>query len=152
MSNPGGKAMTPEQKDLVRTTWRMIEPIADTAANMFYTKLFELDPTLRPLFKPDMSEQKRRLTQTLGFAVASLYSLDSLVPVIQQLGKRHVGYGIDPSHYETVAAALMWTLKQGLGISFTPAVEEAWIAVYVTLTDIMKGATKDGMPNRRVAA
>jgi hemoglobin-like flavoprotein len=144
--------MTPEQKDLVRTTWRMLEPIADTAANLFYTKLFELDPTLRPLFKPDMSEQKRRLTQTLGFAIASLYSLDALVPVIQQLGKRHGGYGIDSSHYETVATALMWTLKQGLGIAFTPAVEEAWLAVYATLTDIMKSASKEGMVTRRVAA
>ncbi|KPJ97003.1 MAG: hemin receptor [Gammaproteobacteria bacterium SG8_15] len=132
--------MTPEQKDLVQTTFADVVPIADTAAKLFYGKLFELDPDLKSLFKGDMEEQGRKLMQIIATAVNGLDRLDEIVPVVEDLGKRHVGYGVKAKDYNTVGTALLWTLKQGLDSSFTPEVEEAWTVVYTLLADTMKNA------------
>jgi len=132
--------MTPEQKDLVQYTFKEVLPIADTAAKLFYGKLFELDPELEPLFKGDMEEQGRKLMQMISAAVNGLDDLDSIVPAVEQLGKRHVGYGVKDEHYDTVAAALLWTLEQGLGTAFTPDAKEAWTVVYGILANTMKSA------------
>lgn len=132
--------MTPEQKDLVQTTFADVVPIADTAAKLFYGKLFELDPELKSLFKGDMEEQGRKLMKIIATAVNGLDRLDEIVPVVEDLGKRHVGYGVKDKDYNTVGAALLWTLKQGLDSSFTPEVEEAWTVVYSLLADTMKNA------------
>ena len=85
-------------------------------------------------------EQKKKLMQTLGYAVAGLDNLDEIVPAVQDLGKRHVDYRVKPEHYDTVGAALLWTLGQGLGEEFTPEVEAAWTEVYTTLATVMKEA------------
>lgn len=135
--------MTPAQIQLVQSTWAQVLPIADTAATLFYGRLFELDPALRPLFKPDLAAQKKNLMQTLGFAVGGLNNPEALLPAVKQLGKRHAGYNVKDEHYDTVAAALLWTLEQGLGAGFTPDVKAAWTAVYVTLADTMKQAAKE---------
>src|SRR3954452_24569678 len=130
--------MTPEQKLLVQTSFAQVVPIAGTAATLFYDRLFELDPSLRAMFKGDMEEQKRKLMTMLQVAVANLNRLDTLVPAVQNLGARHVGYGVQPHHYATVGAALLWTLEQGLGPAFTPDVRDAWVAVYTLLADVMQ--------------
>jgi hemoglobin-like flavoprotein len=132
--------MTPEQKTLVQSTWEQVVPISDTAAKLFYEKLFELDPNLRPLFKPDMEEQRRVLMSTITFAVRGLDRLDEVVPAVQALGRRHVQYGVKNEDYDTVGAALLWTLGQGLGEGFTPEAEEAWATVYGILANTMKAA------------
>ena len=132
--------MTPEQKNLVQSTFTAIAPIADTAAKLFYTKLFELDPDLKPLFRGDMDEQGRKLMTIIGTAVNGLDVLDEIVPVVEDLGKRHVDYGVKDKDYNTVGTALLWTLEQGLDNKFTPDVEEAWTVVYSLLADIMKTA------------
>jgi hemoglobin-like flavoprotein len=135
--------MTPLQIQLVQSTWNQVLPIADTAATLFYGRLFELDPALRPLFKPDLASQKKNLMQTLAFAVGSLDNPEALLPAVKQLGKRHAGYHVKDEHYDTVGAALLWTLEQGLGAAFTPEVKAAWTTVYVTLADTMKQAAKE---------
>jgi hemoglobin-like flavoprotein len=132
--------MTPEQKELVQTTFATVAPMADAAAAMFYARLFELDPRLRSLFTGDMTEQGRKLMRMIGMAVNGLDRLDELVPAVRQLGIRHAGYGVTDDHYGTVAAALLWTLEHGLGADYTPAVEEAWITVYSVLATTMKEA------------
>lgn len=132
--------MTPEQKKLVQTTFAQVVPIADKAAALFYARLFELDPALKPLFKGDMEEQGKKLMKTLGIAVGSLNSLDDLIPVLQNLGRGHVAYGVQDAHYDTVGAALLWTLGQGLGDAFTPEVEAAWAEVYTIVATVMKEA------------
>ena len=132
--------MTPEQKVLVQTTFATVAPIADTAASLFYGKLFELDPSLKPLFKVDITEQGRKLMQMIGMAVAGLDRPAELLPIVRQLGVRHVQYGVKDAHYDTVAAALIWTLEQGLGPAFTPEAREAWVAVYTLLAGTMKEA------------
>lgn len=132
--------MTPQQKHLVQTTFAKVAPIADDAAALFYGRLFELDPSLRPMFTTDLKEQGRKLMRMIGMAVNGLDRLDELVPVVRQLGARHAGYGVRDEHYGTVAAALVWTLEQGLGADFTPEVKDAWVAVYGVLATTMKDA------------
>jgi hemoglobin-like flavoprotein len=135
--------MTPNQVDLIRASWASVEPIQDVAATLFYDRLFELDPALRRLFRnADMAQQKKILMQTLTVVVKSLDRLDQLVPAIEALGRRHAGYGVRPEHYETVGAALLWTLGQGLGEAFTSDVERAWTQAYSTLASVMIAAAE----------
>lgn len=135
--------LTNEQKMMVKDTWGKVVPISDKAAELFYGKLFEMDPNIKPLFKGDITEQGKKLMKTITFAVNSLDNLDQLVPVVQDLGRRHVGYGVKPAHYTTVAGALLWTLEQGLGAAFTPPVKEAWTLTYQTLAGVMMDAAAE---------
>lgn len=132
--------MTPTETRLVQTTFAKLVPIADQAAAMFYARLFEMDPSLRALFKIDMAVQGRKLMQMIGVCVNGLGTIDKLVPAIKELGRRHVGYGVADAHYQTVGAALLWTLEQGLGPDFTPDVKAAWTTVYVLLATTMQSA------------
>ena len=132
--------MTPAEVNLVKLTWSRVVPIKDTAAGLFYNRLFELDPSVRPLFKGDISEQGSKLMATLNTVVGSLDQLDDVVPVAQQLAVRHVRYGVKPEHYDTVGAALLWTLERGLGAGFTSDVKQAWTSAYATLAGAMKAA------------
>jgi len=132
--------MTPQQIALIQTSWAEVVPIMDTAAGLFYQRLFVLDPAVRPMFKGDMREQGRKLMSTLGFIVNSLTRLDELVPVAQELARKHVGYGVQAAHYDTVGAALLWTLEQGLGAKFNDETKAAWAAAYGTLSQVMKDA------------
>jgi hemoglobin-like flavoprotein len=132
--------MTPKQVELVQGSWKKVLPIADTAAGLFYGRLFELDPTLKPLFKSDIKEQGRKLMAMISVAVAGLTRLDTIVPAVQDLGRRHVKYGVKDRHYDTVATALVWTLEKGLGDAFTPEVREAWVTTYGVLAKTMKDA------------
>ena len=135
--------MTPNQVDLIRTSWASVEPIQDVAGTLFYDRLFELDPALSRLFRnADMAQQKKILMQTLTVVVKSLDRLDQLVPAIEALGRRHAGYGVRAEHYETVGAALLWTLGQGLGEAFTSDVERAWTQAYSTLASVMIAAAE----------
>ncbi|MEW6158472.1 MAG: globin family protein [Verrucomicrobiota bacterium] len=132
--------MTARQIQLVQTTWEQVTPMADEAAAIFYGRLFALDPTLKPLFKTDIQEQGRKLTTMITVAVRGLNDLARLVPAVEDLGRRHVAYGVEDEHYATVGSALLWTLEQGLGAAFTPEVKEAWATVYGALADTMKKA------------
>ncbi len=132
--------MTPESQILIRESFAKVAPIAPVAAAMFYDRLFALDPALRPLFKGDMEEQGRKLMAMIGTAVANLNRLDAIVPAVQDLGRRHAGYGVEKAHYDTVATALLWTLEQGLGDDFTPATREAWTEAYTILAGVMQEA------------
>ena len=132
--------LTLTQIELVQRTFAIIAPIADDAAALFYRRLFEIDPSLQAMFKGDMVEQRRKLMQMLTAAVKGLPRLDRLVPVVEDLGRRHTGYGVIDAHYDTVGAALLWTLEKGLGSAFTPDVKDAWATVYGVLASTMKNA------------
>ena len=135
--------MTPEQIKLVQESFEKVKPIAADAAKLFYAKLFELDPELKALFKGDMVEQGNKLMTMLATAVGGLNKIEALVPAVEELGRRHVGYGVEESHYETVGAALLSTLESGLGDAFTPEVKEAWTTVYGVLSATMIIASKN---------
>jgi hemoglobin-like flavoprotein len=134
--------LTTEQISMIRDSWAKVVPIADQAAALFYGRLFELDPALRPMFKGDMTEQGQKLMQMIGVAVDNLDTLDEIVPAIQEMGVRHLGYGVKNSHYDTVGEALLWTLGQGLGDAFTPELKMAWTDVYTLLAGTMKDAAR----------
>ena len=132
--------MTPKQIALVQDSFKSVAPISDTAAQLFYNRLFELDPDLKSLFNGDMREQGRKLMMMIGTAVAGLNDLPRLLPAVHALGRRHAGYGVKAEDFDTVAQALLWTLAQGLGASFTAEVREAWAETYRTLAVVMKEA------------
>ncbi|NNC12263.1 hemin receptor [Planctomonas sp. JC2975] len=135
--------MNNEQVELVQSSFAKVAPIADQAAIIFYDELFQRDPSLRPLFTEDMTEQRKKLMTMLGMAVNGLKNWDSTQRVVANLGARHVGYGVKPEYYPTVGAALLATLSKGLGDDFTPEVEEAWTAAYTALSGTMIEAAAD---------
>jgi hemoglobin-like flavoprotein len=136
------EVMTFDKQDLVRSSFAAVAPNAAAVSAMFYARLFELNPTLRPLFKRDMAAQGRKLMAMIATAVANLHDLDAVIPDIEQLGRRHVGYGVTDQDYDTVGSALLWTLEQGLGEAFTPATRAAWAECYVTLAGVMQQAAQ----------
>lgn len=132
--------MTPEKIKLVQDSFAKVAPIAGQAADIFYDRLFEIAPDVRPMFPADMSNQKDKLMQTLGVAVNNLHQVETILPTVQELGRKHVGYGVKDEHYDTVGAALLFTLEKGLGDAFTPDVKEAWTETFVTVAGVMKEA------------
>ena len=133
---------TAKQIELAQTSFKKIVPIADAAAEMFYNRLFELDPSLKPLFKGDMTEQGNMLMTVIETAVCDLDDLDAIVPTVKLLGIRHADYDVVDKHYNTVGEALLWTLEQKLGEDFTPEVKDAWAVVYTLIANIMMDAAK----------
>ena len=132
--------MTHEDILLVQLSWRKVLPNKNAAADLFYLKLFGLDPGLRPLFTGDMEQQGAKLMQMITAAVRGLDRLDALLPVVRELGTRHVAYGVRDDHYGTVGMALLWTLEQALHADFTPEVKSAWIKTYGVLSQTMREA------------
>lgn len=129
--------MTPEQIELVQRTWRAVLPVGDTAAELFYGKLFSLDPAVRGLFKDDMVEQGRNLTAMISVAVGALSKPERIHLAVRQLGERHAAYGVERRHYELVGTSLIWTLEKCLGEAFTADVKAAWWATYTFLAEAM---------------
>jgi hemoglobin-like flavoprotein len=135
--------MKPHQKKLVQETWSQVEPIADQAAALFYHRLFEIAPAVKPMFaKTDMKRQGQMLMQALSLTVKGLDEPAKLMPVLQKLGERHASYGVHDEHYDTVGEALLWTLGEGLGKSFTTPVKNAWATAYALVAGVMKDAAK----------
>ena len=133
--------MTPTQQELIRSTWAQVTPIADTAAQLFYERLFELDPALRRLFsRTDMQAQRKNLMQTLTVVVKGIDNLTPLIPAVEALGRRHAGYGVQAKHYATVGQALLDTLQAGLGDAFTRDARDAWGEAYELLAGVMLAA------------
>ena len=133
--------MLARQKKLIQDTWAQVVPIADQAAAIFYQRLFEIDPSTRPLFNTtDMAQQRKKLLQILSVAVSSLDNLGALGKTVEGLGHRHAGYGVKDTHYDSVGVALLWTLEQGLGAAWTPEAAATWKEVYGLLSSIMRNA------------
>lgn len=135
--------MTPDQIAIVKSTWAQVKPISEKAAELFYGRLFEQYPEVKPYFKGDMAEQGRKLMGTINTAVMALDNLGPLVGAVKEMGARHVGYGVKEEDYDKVAAALLWTLEQGLGDAFTPDAREAWTLTYTTVADVMKQGARE---------
>ena len=138
--------MNHKQVELVQASWKKVLAHSDTVAQLFYTRLFTLDPSLRPMFKGEMTEQGRKLVAMISVAVNGLARIETLVPVIEALGRRHAGYGVRDRHYLTVAEALLWTLEQGLGTAFTAETKQAWIEAYGLLATTMQNGAKAEEP------
>lgn len=131
--------MTPDQVKAIQDSFKLVVPISDQAAALFYGRLFEIAPAVKPLFHGDMTEQGRKLMATLGVVVNSLGNLEAVLPAASALAKRHVGYGVKAEDYTPVGAALLWALEQGLGGHWTPGLAEAWGAAYTLVSNYMIG-------------
>ena len=129
--------MTPDHVKLVQESFAKVAPISETAAVLFYDRLFEIAPKVKAMFPTDMTEQRRKLMATLAVVVNGLGNLESVLPAASALAKRHVSYGAKAEHYPVVGSALLWTLEKGLGDGWTPDVAEAWTAAYGTLSGFM---------------
>lgn len=133
--------MTPAQIELIRETWSSVAKLGSDAADLFYQRLFEIDPDTRPLFgNSDMRDQKKKLLGVLGFVVEQAHMPDQLLPVLQVLGRKHVEYGVEDHHYDSVGNALIWTLEKGLGPAFTDEARDAWLAAYALVAGTMREA------------
>jgi hemoglobin-like flavoprotein len=132
--------VTPQQVKLVQDSFAKVAPIADIAADLFYDRLFSIAPQARSLFSRDLAQQKRKLIQMLTTAVTNLNQVEKIIPAVEDLGRRHVGYGVTSNYYGPVGIALLWALEEGLGSAFTPEVKDAWIATYNIIADAMKRA------------
>lgn len=135
--------MEPHQKQLIKDSWEKLRPEAERAAELFYMRLFNEDPALRGLFKGDIAEQGGRLMTMLGTAVERLDGLEEMAPMIRDLGRRHVDFGVKPEDYDSFCDALFWALHTVLGADFYPEVEEAWTALFAYLVDTMKEGARD---------
>lgn len=131
--------MTSDQVKTIQNSFKLVAPISEQAAALFYGRLFEIAPDVKPLFRGDVTEQGRKLMATLGAVVNSLDKLDAILPAASVLAKRHVGYGVKAQDYTPVGAALLWTLEQGLGNAWTPDLAQAWSEAYTLLSDYMIG-------------
>ena len=130
-----------QQISLLQKSFALLEGHEDEVTTLFYQKLFELDPTLRPLFHHNLHQQGAKFIATLAFIIASLKKPEAMIPAIKQLGQRHVVYGVQPEHYRLVNIALIFALEQTLNDAFTPPVAEAWHDIYYLIAGLMKEAT-----------
>lgn len=133
--------MTPQQIAIVQRTFKYINPMAETVAHLFYLRLFEVVPSLKPLFSNNIEMQASKFIQMLHFVIDGLDMSEAIMPEIRALGKRHLEYGVKDEHYDTVGDILLWALGRGLEEDFTPEVEEAWFAAYHFLANQMKSAS-----------
>jgi nitric oxide dioxygenase len=129
--------MTPDQVKAIQDSFIKVKPIAVEAAALFYGRLFEIAPAVRPLFRGDMTEQGRKLMAALATVVHGLDNLGSVLPAASALAKRHVDYGVNAADYAPVGAALLWTLEKGLGDQWTPELAASWGEAYKVLSDFM---------------
>ncbi len=143
--------MTPRQIEIVKQSFAKIMPFQDQAAELFYCRLFELDPSLRLMFRSDMSEQKQKLMLALAMVVSNIEKMDGLLPVVRQLGQRHKIYGVRTRHYDVVGAALLWTLEIGLGSGWSAELAEAWKIAYGRVAQAMIEGAESPEPDRRPA-
>ena len=141
--------MTPEQVELVQSSFKKVEPIASTAGDLFYGRLFEIAPEVRPMFSDNIEEQRDKLMAVLATAVNNLHQVDQIIGTVKELGAKHVDYGVTDAHYDKVGEALIWTLQEGLKDDFTPEVKDAWVETYTTIATVMKEAAAESQKSKK---
>ncbi len=135
--------MTVEQKRLVTESLTTLKPVADLLGDIFYSRLFEMDPMLKYLFPSDMNHQGEKLIAAVNQAAACFDGMETLESTMQEFGLRHAGYGVKDYHYDTAEQALLWTVRVGMGAAFTVDVRHAWVSFYGEMAAAMKrGAAK----------
>ena len=135
--------MTEAEIRIVKQSWRTLRAIDPTiVGDLFYSKLFMANPSLRNMFPKKMDAQYNKLMDMLSVIIARLDRIDELSNDIAAMARRHVHYGVRPAHYKLVGNALLWTLKQGLGQDWTPNVEKAWAECYGLLSGVMMKAAE----------
>ncbi|MEM1299175.1 MAG: globin family protein [Pseudomonadota bacterium] len=132
--------LTARQAELIQTSFAQVAALGDAAGELFYQRLFDNAPTLRRMFPTDIKPQARKLTAALATVADHVSVLDTILPVIDDLGRRHATYGVQAAHYDVVGKVLLATLQEALGDAFTPETEDAWAIAYRTLAKQMIAA------------
>lgn len=136
--------MTRDQITLVQESFRALLPFKIKAAEMFYDRLFTLDPSLKPMFaNTNLQAQGAKLMAALGFVVGALRTPAALEAPVRELAIRHKGYGVRDSHYATVGRALVDTLQDALADRWTPQLWAAWAEAYGIVSAMMIAAARD---------
>jgi nitric oxide dioxygenase len=140
-------ALTSDERELIRDSFRVVSRNRRQAAARFYELLFEQAPQTRELFVNDLERQGVELMSKLGLIVAEIQNIEGLAPVLEDLALRHVAYGVKPHHYPLVGAALVGMLAGIVGDDFTPATRAAWTKAYDNLSALMiRGAYSHERP------
>lgn len=130
--------MNSQQIALVRQTCTEVAPIADSTAEIFYQKLFQLSPSMRSVFAPGLRERGRQLMETVEAATQIMDHRKAMTSAFAELGSRQMALAAGNNRYEAVGAALILAFRQGLGPSFTPEARQAWIALFDYIDETMK--------------
>jgi hemoglobin-like flavoprotein len=139
--------MQRDTERVIRESWMQLVPLRRTAAQLFYERLFEIDPSARPLFDgKSMDVQQEKFLQTLDLLVQMLDYPANIIHELQALARRHGLYGVSTEQYASVGAALLWALENALGSEWTPETQRAWSELYLFISGVMirevSGATK----------
>jgi hemoglobin-like flavoprotein len=135
--------MTTHQINLIKSSWRVVTTIDPvTVGGLFYNRLFEIAPAVKPMFNQSISEQSKKLLATLGFVISKLDKLEDIIEEVVKLARRHVPYGVKPAHYAVVGDALLWTLEKGLGENWNEELKQAWTDCYAILSTAMINAAE----------
>jgi len=132
------KSLTADQRRLVRDSFEYVRTIAGPVGLLFYGKLFELSPAVRPMFHNDLNLQVRKLMDMLGAMVEALDDFESIRAKLEELGQKHASYGVRPEQYETLISALLWALGEALGADFDARTAEAWRIALCAISETMK--------------
>jgi hemoglobin-like flavoprotein len=131
------QSLSADEIERVRNSFDRLWPMSSRTADLFYERLFEIAPGVRPMFRPDMDEQKRKFISTLAVIVGTLDDTTRLVPLTVALARQHSDYGIQAKHYDVVGQALLWSLEQGLGQDWTPSLADSWSKAYGIVSGFM---------------
>ena len=134
--------MSPNQIELIENSWKFIVQNRSESGTIFYTRLFQINPELRSLFKEDIESQAQKLVALITFIVHKLNNIDDVLADVKALGERHRKYNVKPEYYGSVANALLWTLEKALGDRWTKEMEDAWVAMYLMLSRTMIEAAR----------
>ena len=136
--------MTQKQKDLIKSTWALVAAIDPVVVGgLFYNRLFEIAPQVKHMFRSPIDGQSKKLLAMIGYIITRLDRLETILPEIERLAKKHISYGVKPDHYATVGDALLWTLEKGLGEHWDEEVKDAWTTCYVLLSNVMINVSED---------
>jgi hemoglobin-like flavoprotein len=134
----------------VKNSWSYIMFQSEEFSGLFYQKLFELNPSLRHLFKGNIEEQGSKLMRMLTMIIARLQRLQDIETEVKALGHRHVGYGTRPEHYQTVGQALLWSLENALGDRWSEETRKAWTEAYTIMANTMLQGAQPAAVEERV--
>jgi nitric oxide dioxygenase len=138
--------LSTKQKRLVRESFESVQAYGTSVVVLFYGRLFEIAPETRALFKIDIREQSKKLVDTLRTTIDALDKFEELLPVLAELGRKHVGYGVQPYHYEKLRSALLWAFGQALGLEFDPETRAAWDQLLSIISAVMLDASAQTRP------
>lgn len=139
-------SLTPEHIAEIRRSWMVLSRVPDALTELFYERLFRIAPEVKPLFAgTDLPEQGKKLAAAVGLVVRHVENLSPVVPALQDLGRRHTGYGVQDAHYDAVGQALIHAIATRLGPEFTTATEDAWVAAYTAVATTMQAGAEPAL-------